>query len=68
MEPQKFKTNIKCTACVEKVTPGLNQAIGIDNWNVDLTDSNRILTVRDGDVDAMIANLKKVGYSAEKLN
>lgn len=67
METQKFKTNIKCAACVEKVTPGLNQAIGKDKWSVDLTDPKRILTITDGDVSAMNANLKAVGYFAEKL-
>lgn len=67
MEPQRFKTNIKCAACVEKVTPGLNETIGKDKWSVDLTDPKRTLTITAGDTAAMTAKLKEVGYSAEKI-
>jgi hypothetical protein len=67
METQKFKTNIKCAACVEKVTPGLNETIGKDKWSVDLTDPKRILTITAGDAAAMATKLKEVGYSAEKI-
>ncbi len=68
MKPQKFKTNIKCAACVEKVTPGLNETIGQDKWSVDLTDPNRTLTITDGDIVKMVAKLKEVGYLAVKFN
>jgi len=67
MEVQKFKTNIKCGACLEKVTPGLNEAIGKDQWSVDLTHPQRILTIQGGDVTVMNAKLKQVGYNAEQL-
>lgn len=68
METQKFKTNIKCAACVEKVTPGLNETIGKDKWSVDLTDPNRTLTITEGDTVKMAAKLREVGYLAERLN
>lgn len=67
MEPQKFKTNIKCAACVEKVTAGLDEVIGKDHWSVDLTDPKRTLTITGGDINAMTAKLMEVGYQAVKL-
>ena len=36
MKTLKFKTNIKCTGCVAKVTPFLNDEKGIEKWDVDI--------------------------------
>ncbi|MDH4059035.1 MAG: heavy metal transport/detoxification protein [Cyclobacteriaceae bacterium] len=63
---KKFKTNIKCAACVAKVTPGLNEVVGEGKWKVDLTHPDRILTI-ENEVDVN-AKLKEVGYSAEDIN
>jgi hypothetical protein len=38
MSTKKFKTNIICSGCVEKVTPVLNEAFGETNWKVDTAD------------------------------
>lgn len=68
MKTAKFKTNIKCDACVAKVTPGLNETVGEGNWNVDLQSPERTLTInaetQDHDV---IEALKNAGYQAEKV-
>lgn len=68
METLKFKTNIKCDACVAKITPGLNETVGEGNWEVDLSDPQRILTVRAENLreDQLRASLQQVGYTAEK--
>ena len=68
METQKFKTNIKCSACVAKVTPALNETVGEGKWSVDLTNPARILTVK-GDLDEawMKTELEKTGYKAERI-
>jgi copper chaperone len=68
METLKFKTNIKCSACVEKVTPALNKTAGEGNWSVDLTNPQRILSI-EGDLDERKLNeaLEKTGYKAEKI-
>jgi copper chaperone CopZ len=68
MEPLKFKTNIKCSACVAKVTIPLNETVGEGKWSVDLTNPSRILSV-DGRVNEtkMKEALEKVGYTAERL-
>jgi len=64
----KFKTNIKCDACVVKVTSTLNEVVGADKWKVDLSDPMRVLTT-DPVVDPEKLNtaLNKVGYKAEKI-
>lgn len=68
METLKLKTNIKCSACVEKVTPGLNKIAGAGNWQVDLSDPQRTLTVQtDAGADAVKEELQKAGYKAERV-
>ena len=66
MNTLKFKTNIKCGACVAAVTPHLTSAEGIENWQVDLQDPNRTLTVETDKSPEKVAQLlKKAGYEAE---
>lgn len=68
MESLKFKTNIKCSACVAKVTTPLNETVGEGKWSVDLTHPSKTLSVK-GDVDEtkMKEALENVGYKAERL-
>jgi copper chaperone len=68
MSNTKFKTNIKCSACVAKVTTPLNETVGEGKWSVDLTNPSRILSV-EGDVNEtkMKDALEKVGYKVERL-
>ncbi len=66
MSELKLKTNIKCDACVAKVTPYLNEVAGKDNWQVDLKDQARILTVKtEVQSEQVIEALKKAGYKGE---
>lgn len=68
MEKLLFKTNIKCDGCIAKVTQSLNEVAGENNWQVDITDPAKILTIT-GETNAVsiIESLKKVGYRAEQL-
>ena len=68
MKDTKFKTTIKCSGCVDKVTPFLNEAIGVGNWDVDMNSPIKILTVH-GDVDqSKVTNaMEKAGYRAEEI-
>jgi copper chaperone CopZ len=68
METTKFKTNIKCTGCVAKVTPFLNEAVGENKWEVDYNDPSKVLTVvGEKDNAKVIQALEKAGYKAEAL-
>ena len=46
MKTTKFKTNINCGGCIAKVKPYLDQAEGIETWNVDTTHKDKILSVK----------------------
>lgn len=70
METLKFKTNINCSGCIATVTPSLNSLKGIDKWNVDTTNPNKILTVEAGEElssDGIISALKQKGFNAERV-
>ena len=69
MKTAKFKTTIKCAACVNTVTPSLNETVGQEHWQVDLTSPERILTIESDTVspEKIIETLSKVGYKAELL-
>jgi copper chaperone len=70
METIKFKTTIKCSGCVATVTPGLNEAVGANNWQVDLQSPDRILTVNTNDTNKekdVIKKLQDAGFKAEKI-
>ncbi|OIN56982.1 heavy-metal-associated domain-containing protein [Arsenicibacter rosenii] len=69
METLTFKTNIKCGACVAKVTPGLDALEGVAKWSVDLTSPQRVLTVEaDGATpEAIQEALAGAGYKGEKI-
>jgi copper chaperone len=75
MEPLKnhtgeilqFKTNIHCGGCLAQVSPALNQATGINHWEVDTSSKDKILTVRSEGLTAseIIGVVNKAGYKAE---
>lgn len=68
METLKFKTTIKCSGCVAKVTPYLNEAVGENKWEVDYNNPSKILTVvGEEDKTKVIRALEQAGYKAEAL-
>jgi copper chaperone len=69
MENLKFKTNINCAGCLSKVSPLLNQEKGIKEWDVDLNNSQKILTVKSNSIKEIdiVSTVKKVGFEIERL-
>lgn len=70
METVKFKTNIKCSGCVEKVTPFLNESAGVNNWQVDTENPDKVLSIgpKDGiSADVIIKAIQQAGYKAERI-
>ena len=64
----KFKTNIKCSACVAKVTPYLNEIVGENQWKVDLMAPQRTLTINSPVNELTVKDaLGKAGYTGEKM-
>jgi copper chaperone CopZ len=69
METIKFKTTIKCSGCLAKVTPHLNEALGEHNWDVDITVPSKVLTVAgQHDETKVMSTVERAGFKAEKLN
>jgi copper chaperone len=70
MEKYEFKTNINCGSCVAKVTPHLNAAAGVKQWEVDVMSPKKILTVTaDGmDENQILAIVQKAGFKAERVS
>ena len=70
METVQFKTNIKCSGCIAKVTPVLNELAGSDNWEVDVNKPEKILTVsaRGLTEEAIKTAVEKAGFKAEKID
>ncbi|MBK0403873.1 heavy-metal-associated domain-containing protein [Adhaeribacter sp. BT258] len=69
MKDLKFKTNINCGGCVASITPFLNKAEGITEWNVDTTNAQKVLTVSTEKLNEaeVIKLVQEAGYKAEKL-
>lgn len=71
METQKFqfKTNINCGGCVTKVTPHLEKAEGVDSWEVDTANRDKILTVNaaGASADDIIQVVKDAGFNIEPV-
>lgn len=68
METLKFKTNIKCSGCLAKVSPALNETAGEDNWEVDITTPEKILSViSNATVNEIVSTVKDAGFVAEPV-
>ena len=70
MNTLKFKTNIKCSGCVARVTPHLNALEGIaGNWQLDIFNPNKVLTIETERVPtAQIKEaVQKAGFTIEQV-
>jgi len=66
----KYKTNISCMGCVSKVTPELDKLTAIENWEVDIRNKDKVLTVEASSdkQDEIISAVEKAGFKIEKIN
>ncbi len=70
METLKFKTTIKCTGCLAKVSPFLNEEKSIEKWDVNILTPEKTLTVEteETDPEKIIAAVQKAGFEIEQIN
>lgn len=63
----KFKTNINCGGCIEKVTPFLNRE-GVETWEVDTQNPKKILSVESSSLskNEIMAIVQEAGFSIEE--
>lgn len=66
----QFKTNLNCSSCVSKVTEDLDQALGANQWAVDTSNSDKVLTVKSEKLteQEVIDIISKKGFKAEVLS
>lgn len=65
MATLRLKTNLRCGACVAKITPTLNGDPGIRSWSADVTNPDKILTVEGGAITRASVEglLQPLGYA-----
>jgi copper chaperone CopZ len=63
----KFKTNINCGGCIKAVTPHLDKAEGINKWEVDTDNPDKILSIETDNLTAeeVITIIDNAGYTAQ---
>ncbi len=68
MKTLQFKTNIKCGGCIAQVTPHLDAVAGIGQWNVDITNPQKVLTIEaETDASQVKKAVEQAGFRAELL-
>lgn len=67
MDKKTFKTTINCGSCVRTVTNFLNDVPGIEKWEVDTDNPDKILTVQGAKVKAedVIEAVEDAGFDIE---
>lgn len=61
-----FKTSINCGSCIKAVTPFLESVPGIEQWEVDTANPDKILTLQSSGATAaeVVAAVQKAGFTA----
>lgn len=70
MEFISYKTNIGDENALRKVIPFLNSAIGSSNWQIDMENTDRVLTVYSPgmvDEERVILAIRKAGFKAMNM-
>lgn len=69
MTSLKFKTSIKCSGCINKVTPFLNGEEGIEKWEVDIYNPQKTLTIESENItsERIVELVEKAGFTIEKI-
>ena len=69
MNTMIFKTNAKCEGCLAKIEEILQGKISREEWNLDLSDSNRPLTVASDKLtaDDVVKLISKAGFKIEQM-
>lgn len=69
METMTFKTNAKCMGCLAKIEEILQGKMNREEWNLDLSDSNRHLTVTSDKLAAseIVELISKAGFKIEQM-
>ena len=68
METKRFKTDAACGGCVAHIGAKLNKIVSADQWSIDLTTPDKVLTITsDYPDEKIIETVKEAGYKAEPI-
>ena len=68
METLKFKTNINCGSCIRSVTGFITEVKGIDHWEVDTENPDKILTVQGkAKAEEIVEAVEDAGFDIQIL-
>lgn len=69
MQVRKFKTNLSCNHCINKITPSIKALDWVKHWEVDLKSSDRVLTIIADEIktEEIVKALNEAGYNAEVI-
>lgn len=63
MSKHTFSTNINCGNCIKAVTNFIEEVEGIESWEVDTDNPDKILTVEGtADLEAIIEAVEDAGF------
>lgn len=71
MQEFKFKTSINCGNCIKRITPSLDKLKGINYWNVDINNPDKVLTVMSDDKvdkEEIIDAIRRTGFDIESID
>lgn len=68
MKKAQFKTNINCNSCIRSVTGFIADVEGIQNWEVDTENPEKILTVEgDFKTAALVEAIEDAGFDVVEV-
>ena len=68
MNKTTFKTNINCNNCIRTVTNFINDVDGIDHWEVDTDNPDKILTIKGAaKAEAIIDAVEEAGFDIVQI-
>jgi copper chaperone CopZ len=60
---RRYKTNLRCAACVTAIGPALDSAPGVKRWSADVESPDKVLTVEgDASAEQVAALIGNAGY------
>lgn len=65
----RFKTNMMCDGCIAKVGPHLDNLEELENWSVDLSSPDKVLTISSDKLQSenILETVRSTGYKIEEL-
>ena len=62
----QVKTSVKCVGCVAKIGQNLNQFLTPEQWSLDLSNPDKLLTVNaDVPAERVVEAVRAAGFKAE---